>query len=102
VLIFCRRAFDSSHSWATRAAGVEGRKAIGYFVTWGEVDDRGFVPRLTLEAARALACQLLRGGAADVAIGSTSGPWISGEPLAACCRNEALLTFNLQPIERAK
>jgi hypothetical protein len=60
------------------------------------------VPRLTLQEARSLACRLLDHGAERVAIGSTRGHRISGDLLAASCREETLLTFDLRPIERAK
>jgi hypothetical protein len=80
----------------------EGSKAIGYFVSWGNIEGRGIAARLTLRGAHVLACEMMKDGVMDVAIGSTSGHRISGASLAACCRGEALLTFNLQTIERTE
>ena len=102
MLIFSRRSLDSPRFAGPALSCRDRRKAIDYFVSWGKAGDRGIVSRLTLNDARALACQLLSGGAMDVAIGSTAGLCISGAPLAACCRKEKLSTFDLQPIERTK
>ena len=76
---------------------------ISYFVTYTSATDtrRDCLRGLTLDSARRQACRLIEEGKRAVAIWDTRGHEIRGDELAACCRGEKLLTFNLQTLAKA-